>query len=141
MSIEICLLGANAQVLLKKRGLKWTRSRGKAPGPKRHQNLSVVKSKISKAILWTWLLTPFWDSAHLGLQTHFPYCMKESQNSLNPDVVWLLLSPCFMVECSCLFCSCVVCQLSQVVGYMVLNHFFQPKDRACNPSSVAAYLL
>jgi hypothetical protein len=44
---------------------------------KDYQKSPMVESKISIAILWTPLLTPFCDSAHLGLGAHFSYCMKE----------------------------------------------------------------
>jgi hypothetical protein len=54
---------------------------------------SVAKSKISIAILWTRVLTPFCDCGHFGLGAHFSYCMKEkSEQSEQSDLVRLVYS-------------------------------------------------
>jgi hypothetical protein len=77
----------------------------RASRPKRQQKNPLTKSEIWIAILWTLLLTPFWDSAHLGLRAHFSYYKKESSGNRLGSSCSKAFSPFFLllVECNCLF--------------------------------------
>lgn len=77
----------------------------RASRPKRLQKKPPTKSKIWIAILWTLLLTLFWDSAHLGLGTHFSYYKKERSGNRLGSSCSKAFSSFFLllVESNCLF--------------------------------------